>query len=966
MKPKKQNLKFIIGICTLIYAALMLFCLHYSAYKALFPKGTFMELFDVTLTGIQSHPLSLVHAPTGFATTAIFITLAYGLAIFYLIADSQRNKHIREDIANGSAKWNVEEDKYNKVYSSPPAKKEYNGETNMIMTHTIRLNMDTRKTRRNCNMVVIGGSGSGKSRFLVKPNLCEMPLNCSFVVTDPSGEMIQSTGKMLSDAGYKIKCFNLVNMQASNCYNPLKYIKTEDDIIVLVDCILKNTSDPNKTGGDDFWEKAQQMMLNAFIGALWKYGGKKDPNDPDDRHGTFTFNGNNNVPQTLLSVMDLMRCCTVEENPKAGSTTKTNPTDEAFNKLRVDLKEKFGLDNDFCLKQYDGFKMGAGKTLKSILISAIARLSAFDVEGLRRLTCTDNIELDKIGDEKTALFIILPTAQGTFNFVSSMMYSQLFQSLYYHAEKECLGNYVVYDSSGEAVKIFPIPHFEEEYVDNDAEAEEIELDEVVITKKSKAKKLAKNALKNKNKAIQMSEEDQMNASVEENYNEDAINEKVKDSLSALNATSAQLKEQGIAEAKKAANDFISAAKKVKVLKKGSKYITKVDDEIIGWYGSEKFARTHAERLKNCTVKALGLRLPFHVRLMMDEFANIGEIPDFTQKLSTMRKYEISCTIILQSLSQIKKMYEKDWGTILGNCDSLLFLGCPEYETQEYISKRLGKATVKVRNTSVSKGSKGGHSLSYNLTARDLMTPEEVGLMGDQECLYFLRGIDPFRVPKFKYETHPNYQYTGDASFDNIYNFRPPALSQEEKDIISDSSQMIYSPTLATNTSTTPPLARKTSLASSSDDNYVNTFNNQNQSSSGFNVGPATSANVVESANISGSDIINNKSERRSNSTNTVHNTSRISKSYSSLSHNSDPSFYQREDEKRIAMINGSTNDKQESEKVFKEMNEHEIFSSAIALQESLVLNTFFDDDDDDDIIEENLFTSSKPTTSSNT
>lgn len=950
MKPRKQNIKFLIFISTVIYAFLILFGLHYCAYQAVYTKATTTELIRLILNRIQSQPFTFIHTPDGFLGVMFFLTVAYGLAIFYLIADNQRNKHIREDIANGSAKWNIDENKYNKTYSSPHGKIEYNGETNMIMTHTIRLNMDTRKTRRNCNMVVIGGSGSGKSRFLVKPNLCEMPLNCSFVVTDPSGEMIQSTGKMLSDAGYKIKSFNLVNMKASNCYNPLKYIKTEDDIIVLVDCILKNTSDPNKTGGDDFWEKAQQMMLNAFIGALWKYGGKKDPNDPNDKHGTFTFNGNSNVPQTLLSVMDLMRCCTVEENPKAGATTKTNPTDEAFNKLRVDLKEKFGLDNDFCLKQYDGFKMGAGKTLKSILISAIARLSAFDVEGLRRLTCTDNIELDKIGDEKTALFIILPTAQGTFNFVSSMMYSQLFQSLYYHAEKECLGNYVVYDSSGEAVKVFPIPHFEEEFVDNDADAEEIELAEVVIDKKSKKK--AKKLLKNKNKAIQLNEEDKLNNDVDDNYDEKAINDKIQEKLNTLNSSSAKIKEEGIAEAKKLANEFVTNAKNVKVLKKGSKYITKVNDEIVGWYGSEKFARTHAERLKNCSVKTLGLRLPFHVRLMMDEFANIGEIPDFTQKLSTMRKYEISCTIILQSLSQIKKMYEKDWGTILGNCDSLLFLGCPEYETQEYISKRLGKATVKVRNSSVSKGSKGSHSLSYNLTARDLMTPEEVGLMGDQECLYFLRGVDPFRVPKFKYETHHNYQYTGDASVDNLYDFRPPALSQEEKDIISDSSQMLFSPDINNdigNNNKSNILLRSDSGYISSDSDFIDGYvkNMQAQAkSSGINIGPAD----VESAGISGDDIMNRKSNSISSPVPLkLHGKNKINSSLDSKKYN--------------AMINSGAKDEATSQKVFEEMNENDIFSAAIALQESLVLNSFLDDDDDDDIIEENMFSSSKPVTS---
>ena len=926
MKPKKNNLKNLIIIGTICYVFLIFFCVHLCAYQAYYPFASFIELISVTFKGIQAHPFQLIHFPDGVFSYILGLSLIYGLAIFYMIADSQRNRHISENIANGSSQWNHNEAKYNKTYSAPYEKKTYDGETNMIMTHTIRLNMDTRKTRRNCNVVIIGGSGSGKSRFFVKPNLCEMPLNCNFVVTDPSGEMIQSTGKMLSDAGFKIKSFNLVNMQASNCYNPLKYIKTEDDIIVLVDCILKNTTDPNAKGGDAFWEKSQQMMLNSFVGALWKYGGEKNPNDPNDTSGTLTFNGKK-LPKTLLSIMELIRGCTIDENDKK-STQEMNATDAAFNQLRIDIKEKFGKDTDFCLKQYDGFKMGAGKTLKSILISAIARLSAFDVEGLRRLTCSDNIDLDKIGDEKTALFIILPTAQGTFNFVASMMYSQLFQSLYYHAEKECLGNYVVYDSAGEVVKVFEIPHYEEEYFDENINAEEIELSETIVKKSIFS--IFNFKKKNKEKQKTLSDEEKMNEDVDNNYDEKAINEKIDDGMKNLTSTQLINKQEGIKLAEQSAKQFISDAKNAKVFKKGSKYITKVGDEIVGWYGSESIAWKHLNRLKNCTYGKLGLRLPFHVRFLMDEFANIGEIPDFTQKLSTMRKYEISCTIILQSISQIKKMYEKDWGVILGNCDSLLFLGCPEYDTQEYISKRLGKTTVKIRNSSVSKGSKGSHSLSFNLTARDLLTPDEVGLLSDSECIYFLRGEHPFRVPKYKYEKHPNYKYTADADFNNTYQFRPPAISNEDKEILYENSSL----PLTNNTNDSYSDSKKMSLSKAKHNSEINKY--------------------MSSSEQNEQDFVNNYYNSKNNSSNdivepTFSNSSKFNKNSSNLS---DKDLQQNE-------IKDEKNSEDFMNELTKKDKEEDIFSEALILTESIALNHFYDNDDESDMdIDDNLFESS--------
>ena len=441
----------------------------------------------------------------------------------------------------------------------------------MIFSDKVFMSMDTRKTRRNNNIMVIGGSGSGKSRFVVKPNLLQA--NCSFVITDPSGELLETMGIYLENMGYEIRVFNLVEMKHSNCYNPFAYIRDEEGVLTMITALIKNTTPKGSSSNDPFWEKAETALLQALCFFL------VSECNPEDRN--------------FSNVMKLLRCAEVREGQEDFDST----LDILFN----DLKEKD--PEHIAVRQYAVFKQAAGKTAQSILVSCSVRLTVFNMTSITTLTSQDNIDLASIGDKKVALFCITPVVDTTFNFLVALMYTQLFETLYFHAETQCKGK----------------------------------------------------------------------------------------------------------------------------------------------------------------------RLPVHVRFMLDEFANIGTIPEFSQKLATMRKYEISCTIIIQALSQIKSMYEKEWEVLIGNCDSLLFLGGSDQTTLKYISERLGKETIRSQNNSRSYGKQGSYSLSFNKTGRELLTADEIAVMDNNNCILFIRGQYPFFTVKYNYPRHPNYHMTGDANANNQFN-----------------------------------------------------------------------------------------------------------------------------------------------------------------------------------------------------
>lgn len=576
MPVKKKN-SFYIVFLIIGFVFTLYFGMTYSIIAQtteLTPIEVFSETLDAAIM-FKYSPLVLRELDNLSAVwqSVGICALIYILCAAWFIFEQQRKAHFKTDIAHGSTHWQDDMDGYNKAYSDPIGSKENNGPKNMILTENVKMSMETHKTRRNNNVTVVGGSGSGKSRFYVKPNILQA--NTNYVITDPSGELLESTGKFLQDQGYTIKVFNLVEMAKSNCYNPFDYIRDDPGVVMMIKCLIRNTTPPGQKSGDPFWEKSEEALLQAICFYLIEARPKKDRN--------------------FSTVMKLLRCAEINENdPSAESNL-----DKMF---RLHEKEN---PNSLAVKQYKTFKMGAGKTLKSILISCSVRLTVFNLDQIASLTKSDEnngVELEKMGEGKRALFVIIPSADSTYNFLVSMMYSQMFETLYY-----------------------------------------------------------------------------------------------------------------VAETKKA-----------------------------------------------------GKRLDSPVRFLLDEFANIGEIPEFTKKLATMRKYDISCSIILQNLAQIKTMYKDDWQTILGNCDSFLFLGGQEYETVEYISKELGNATITVKNRSRSFGKSNSTGNSFAPTKRELMTPDELMRLDNNECILLIRGLHPFRDPKCKYENCKNYKHTADADKSRKY------------------------------------------------------------------------------------------------------------------------------------------------------------------------------------------------------
>lgn len=514
------------------------------------------------------------------AFTGMLLAICIGaFVIFYMHNTALKNFSYNPDKLYGDAGFRGEEDRkqYDEryvdhgKYIDPITKKPVEtADPNMIASNDTRLSINDRKTFRNNNFLILGGAGTGKSRFVIKPNLLQE--NCSYVVTDPSGEIIVSCGKVLSDHGYKIKIFNLSNMGHSNTYNPFNYIRDEAGVLMVIDCLIKNTTGKNEKG-DQFFTNSEKLLYSACIFYLIDF-------ETDESRKNFS------------SVMDMINMSQVDEN---------NPS----SKSELDLMFEQIDQTSLAAKYYKAFKQAAGKTLKSIIISCVVRLQSFMTPQVTRLTGSDNINLANIGDEKTILFIITPQADRTFAFLASMLYSQLFETLYHKGE----------------------------------------------TQKLKT-------------------------------------------------------------------------------------------------GSE--------------------RLTYHVRCLMDEFANIGEIPEFPSKLSTMRKYNISATIVLQDNSQLQSMYKDEWRTIMANCDSTIFLGNAEPDTLKYFCEKLGNETVTAQSRGRSYGSKSGSSQNYQQVKRETLTAEEIGRLPNDECLVFLRGERPARDKKFKYETHKNYDLTGDAHSENNY------------------------------------------------------------------------------------------------------------------------------------------------------------------------------------------------------
>ena len=495
-------------------------------------------------------------------------------------------KKLRKGIEYGSARWGTAEDIKPYMSDDPWM--------NIPLTATEALTMESRpkqpKYARNKNIVVIGGSGSGKTRFFVKPSVMQM--NCSMVITDPKGTLIEECGKMLAKGPpkkdkngnimkdksgkvvhepYVIKVLNTINFSKSLHYNPFAYIRSEKDILKLVTTIIVNTKGEGEKASEDFWVKAEKLLYTALIAFIWYEGDEEEKN--------------------LNTLLDLLN----ESETREEDETYQNPVDMMFQELEERDPQHFAV------RQYKKYKMAAGKTAKSILISCGARLAPFDIAELREIMSYDEMELDKIGDRKTALFLIMSDTDTTFNFVIAMLQSQLFNLL----------------------------------------------------------------------------------------------------------------------------------------------CDKADDE----YGG---------------------RLPVHVRVIADEFANIGQIPQFDKLIATIRSREISASIILQSQSQLKAMYKDSADTILGNCDTTLFLGGKEKTTLKEMSELLGKETIDLYNTSETRSNQKSFGLNYQKTGKQLMTEDEIAVMDGGKCILQIRGARPFFSDKYDITKHKNYRLLADENEKNRY------------------------------------------------------------------------------------------------------------------------------------------------------------------------------------------------------
>ncbi len=501
---------------------------------------------------VLNDPLHIVLCGDSLKTVLVFL-LCYGLGIgIYLSTD--RNYRRREE--HGSAKWGTAQ-AVRKKYANRKVTE------NKILTQNVAIGLDGRKHRRNLNILVCGGSGAGKTRFFAKPNI--MNANTSFVCLDPKGELLRDTGNLLKAKGYDIKVIDLINMEKSYCYNPFVYLRSDNDIQRLVTNLFKNTTPKGSQSQDPFWDQAAQMLLLALVFYLHYEA------PPDE--------------QNFPMVMEMIRAGEVRED----NDEFQSPLDELFDRLEMRNPEHIAL------KYYRNYRSGSGKTLKSIQITLVSRLEKFNLESLAGMTQTDEMELWSLGEKKTAIFAVIPDNDSSFNFIVGLLYTQLFQQLYYQAD---------------------VVH--------------------------------------------------------------------------------------------------------------------------------------------------GGRLPVHVHFVMDEFANVALPDEFDKLLATMRSREISVSIIIQNLAQLKALFEKQWESIVGNCDEFIYLGGNEQATHEYVSKLLGKETIDTNTYGQSRGRSGSYSTNWQLAGRELLMPDEVRMLDNQYALLFIRGERPIQDFKYDILKHPNVKLTTDG------------------------------------------------------------------------------------------------------------------------------------------------------------------------------------------------------------
>lgn len=627
------------------------------------------------LANMSENPVAIWPLSIKFLIPALFflICVAFGIGWMLAIGDTKRQDAPGKE--HGSAKWNQDYANYYKQFVEPYDSKKDPFDPNMPFSSRVMLNLNNKKTGRNANVFVVGGPGTGKSFRVIKPSLMQM--NCSTITTDPSGELMQCCGKPLHEHGIKLKLFSTSDMKHSNCYNPFDYIFDENGeveeskVSTMINLFLENASgSSSKSKGDPFWDKSARALMAALA-----YYMLENPMINQVRKGKRYAPDIN-----FCTMLKLVQAGKVSEESETSQSALDKLMEEHRLLMKTEGRESKALSN------YDIFKLAPGKTANSILITVAVDLQMFNNEDVRNLTRHDyedeenNLQLDKIGDEQTALFINIPQANTTFNFLVSMLYAQMFDALYTKAEKICPKKWMLIDQ----------------------------------------------------------------------YNRPVI--------TMLNSED---------EAKRLLEDLKTATvKEYKTPRDASRFQIVIGNKVIQEKPTRETAQAIIDNAANYKVQKGNLRLPWHIRCLMDEFANIGSVPMFSEKLTTMRKYEISCTIVVQNIAQIKEKYDKLFESIIGGCDTIVFLGSSENETCKYISDTLGETTVRTRNISLSHGQKGGSSEGFGTSKRMLLTPEEVKNLDNKECIVIIRGLHPFRDLKYDFSKHPHFAETGNASRSN--------------------------------------------------------------------------------------------------------------------------------------------------------------------------------------------------------
>ena len=546
MRSDENKTSLILAVCGMIPVVWL------ALLTAPYVSGGIVEIIS-GLSAAISQPFSITVCEDSIRTVLLFL-LAYGMGIGIFLS-TRRNYRRREE--HGSAKWGSAS-AVNKKYAQQPKSE------NKLLTQNVAIGLNAKKHRRNLNTLVIGGSGAGKTRFFCKPNLMQCCRN-SYFVLDPKGEIVRDVGELLSQKEYEVRVLDLISMEKSHCYNPFVYLQSDNDIQRLVTNLFKATTPKGSQSNDPFWDTSASMLLSALVYYLHYEA-------PEDE-------------QNFAMVMEMLRAGAIENEEDSRPT----PLDYLFADLEMDRPDHIAL------KYYRSYHAGSAKTLKSIQITLAARLEKFNLESLAALTCTDELDLASMGEKKVALFAIIPDNDSSFNFLVSILYTQLFQQLFFSA-----------------------------------------------------------------------------------------------------------------------------------------------DHIHGG------------------------ALPIPVHFLMDEFANVALPDEFDKLLSTMRSREISVSIIIQNLAQLKALFEKQWESIVGNCDEFLYLGGNEQSTHEYVSKLLGKETIDTNTYGKSSGRSGNYSTNYQISGRELLTPDEVRMLDNQYAILFIRGERP--VLDFKYDIlkHPNVALTADG------------------------------------------------------------------------------------------------------------------------------------------------------------------------------------------------------------